>query len=137
MIQLGDPPLNDVGECSTLGLRPRGEVAHQFGVEVSGLPAGAVKPPLKRDVRLSDDELTFDRHRPRQVEEEAFSRAVPADDKPNARPSLFDPLEIIEDCGNLVETTNLEVTQSYAGNNSRSQRLKDCVPFPRLDGNSS
>ena len=76
MIQVGDPALNDVGQRTAFGLRPRGEVPHQFRVEVSGLPAEAVKPALEGDVRLSDDELALDCHHPCQVEEEALPGTV-------------------------------------------------------------
>jgi hypothetical protein len=95
-----------------------------------------VKPTLKGDISLRDNEFPFDCHHPCQVEEETLARTIPADDKANARSSLLDPLEVIQYSGNFIEAANLEVVQSYPRDDSGAQRLKDCVPLPWFDGNA-
>ena len=75
--------------------------AHQFRVEISGLPVGTVKPAL-RVTSACDNELSFDRHHPCHVQAEALSRTEPPDDKANACSSPFDPLEIIQDSGDFI-----------------------------------
>ena len=84
------------------------------------LSAGTVKPTLEVTCP-PERQRTYVRPPPSsQIEEEALARTILPDDKPYARTSLLDPLEIIQQSGNFIETTNLEVTQSYPGNNSGS-----------------
>ena len=97
VIELGDPPFDDAGECPAFGLGPGREVAHQFRVEVARLAGGTVQTALQGDVGLGDDELPFECDCAGQVEEEALARAVPADDESNARAALFDSLEIVRE----------------------------------------
>ena len=137
MIELRDPPFDDVGERSALGLGAGGEVAHQFRVEVPGLPAGPVQPAFQRDVRLRHDELALECHRAGQVQEEALARAVPSDDESNARSPLLDPLEIVQDGGHLVATPDLKVTHPDARNDARPATIAGSRPVPAALWNCS
>jgi hypothetical protein len=98
------------------------------------LPAGTMQAALQRNVRLSHNELSLQRDRSSQVEEETLSRPVPPNDKPDARSPLLDPPEIIQYRCDFVATTYLNVAQADSGNNASPQRLQDRVPFPRLYG---
>ena len=62
------------------------------------------------------NELTFERYHPRQVEEKALSGTVLADDKPNARSSLFDPLEIIRSLNQHL-VTNISTQENRCPEN--------------------
>ena len=136
MIQVGNPPFDDIRKCPALGLGTGGEIPHQFRVEVPGLPAGAVEPTLERDVGLGHDELSLERHGSGQIEKKTLSRAVPPDDKSYARAPLLDPLKIVQNGGDLVEPSNLKVTKPHAGNNSGPQGLQDCIALSWLYGNT-
>ncbi len=77
----GDEFLHHTGQCTSLRLRSRREIAHQLGVKRSGLSAGGVEAPVGVEVSAGHHQLSFHRNGANQVEEEGFTSAIFANDQ--------------------------------------------------------
>src|SRR5262245_54398022 len=121
MIKVCNPAFDDVRKRAAFGPGAGREVTHQLCVEVAGLAAGTVQAALERDISLRDDELSLECDGSRQIEEEALTGPISADDESNACPALFDPLKVGEECADLVETTDLKMAKPNSRNDTGSQ----------------
>ena len=133
MVEVGDPPLDDVGERTALGPGPGRQVLHQLGVEAAGLSAGPVQAPVGGDVGLGDDELPLQGDHACQVQEETLAGAELPDDEAHGRPAPLDPPEVVEHRGDLVAPPDLEVPQADPGHDAGAEGLEDGVALAGFD----
>ncbi|MNS86812.1 hypothetical protein D3C72_1207270 [compost metagenome] len=98
------------------------------------MPSRGVQPPVRRDVGARHHELLLQGHRPAQAQEEALAGPEPADDEPDGCTAGFQSLEIGQDGRDLVFTADLDVSDTDTRHHACTQRLKNGISFPGLDG---
>ena len=127
----GDEPFHYAGKRSAVGRGAGREIAHQLGVQPAGLAAGRVQPPVRGEVGRGGDELLLRRDRRGQVKEKRLSRAVVADDEPDHRAAVRDPVEVAADGGDLVGPAYLDVGEPAPRDDACSQGADDGVAVTR------
>jgi hypothetical protein len=93
-----------------------------------------MEPALQGDIGLHDHKFSLQRDHPSQVKKKAFPGSVTPDDEAEARPTLLDSLEILQNGRHLVTTSDLQMAQSDTGNDPGAQRLKNRIPFSWPNG---
>src|SRR3546814_5104921 len=63
------------------------------------------------------DQPLFEGHKPDQVHEEGLAGTVLADDEPNCRTAIGDPVHVLDEFLDLTSTSDLNVPQPQFGHN--------------------
>ena len=91
-----------------------------------------MQPAIGSEIGKHDDQPLFQRNQPDQVHEKCFARPIFANDEPNGRTAISDPINILDEFLDLVGPADLQMSQTQLRDDACAQRLNYGVTFAGL-----
>ena len=128
-----DELLHDPGQRSAVWFCARGQVFCKLYIKRACLSTRPMKSSIGIEVRKCGDKLLLHCDSPDQIEEEGFSAAILADNKPECRSSVGDAFQVLDQALDFVRAADLNQMLADARNDARPQGLNQRVSISGAD----
>ena len=114
-----DPAGDELGERAAVGGGLGGQILHQLPVGSHTRAAASVESPFGGQIRVGGDEIPLQGVAANELDEEALTATVAADEEAHGAAAPVDLLQVGEERGDLVLTADGDVGRSCAGHHAR------------------
>src|SRR5690554_5135904 len=102
-------------ERPTIRFGPGRQVASHLRVETSSLASGRVESSIWCEIREHNDQAFFQRHEPYEIHKEGFAGAILTNNESNCRPSVGDPVHVLDQFLDFASASHLDMLQAKLG----------------------